>query len=405
MSTGATSRAIESACSALKQAFGDDLVSIYLYGSLAAGYYQSGDSDINLLVVLNEGFDIHHLRNIFRPIWHLYGQVLKKSPLVASKTTLTRHIHLNPLFGHHLAATGQLIEGSEFLPDLPRVESIEELARISRSILSASAAVAPSMLSELEADETIAALRSLVRQLFHANVDADANVEQMLAKVQQELLSRLEAYPDLHWKDSAVADAPPLLADLRAVYEKENRLLLVLPDLSPENMAERITSIDWPEVVSRVHLQYRGLRITTPTEFRIMLIYDAPADVQLESYDHAWGLDPIGDLDISQWRVDRDLGRLPSDLQLATLPHAYITTDDADIAMLIHDLQNKLLNIQLRSERQNRMQNRPVVIPSIPLPDRNESTKVRIAAINDHLDWWASHYADAMLAELSREPS
>lgn len=41
-----------------KKAFGNDLVSLIVYGSAAAGYYVKGKSDINLLVILTaEGME------------------------------------------------------------------------------------------------------------------------------------------------------------------------------------------------------------------------------------------------------------------------------------------------------------------------------------------------------------
>jgi hypothetical protein len=161
-----------------------------------------------------------------------------------------------------------------------------------------------------------------------------------------------------------------------------------------QSLSEQILRVNWAEAADRVGDEYRHLEVTTSSQLRLLLTYETSADFYLENLIHVWGSDPIADLRPEKWRVYRHLGRLPSNLQLIDLPHAYITASDADIAMLIHDLQNKLLNIRLRSELLCRLEGTELRTPPDSLPDRQEDQKLGIDAIYSHLEWWAAYYAD-----------
>ena len=131
------------------------------------------------------------------------------------------------------------------------------------------------------------------------------------------------------WNDGAAPSKSPLIEGLHVIYEMENLLILVLPDLAPGEIADRITGVDWREVATSVSGRYRGLRITTSSQLRLILQLDTAADLRLRSYSHAWGLDPLDNLEAAHWRVLRHLGRLPSEIELVGLPHGYISAEDA----------------------------------------------------------------------------
>jgi hypothetical protein len=396
MSQGAATKPIAAVSAALQGELGDELISLCLYGSLTTGTYQHGQSDINLLAIVADDITFYRFREALRPVWREYGSLLKKNPIIATQANLENHLDLNPVLAQHLSTHAQPIIGDLSFPEPAIINPLDRLSRFSYLAMHASAAVAPSLLPEMEACEVKANLQSLSRQYFNEFVDETTDPEVLVARLQQDLLEEIARYPEIAWDNQNVPGAPPLLSDLRAIYEFENRLILVLPDMEPENVAARMASIDWLAVANRVANQYRGLRLTSPAELRLVIRYNTAADHVLGSYDHAWGLDPLADLIVEEWRVFRDLARLPSDLLLSGLPHAYVTTEDSDLAMLVHDFQNKLLNIQLRNELFCRIDGRPVVSPPNSLPDRDEPINQRVEAIFAHLDWWATYYTSAI---------
>jgi hypothetical protein len=404
MSRGAASNTVSAIRAVLGQRLGDGLRALYLYGSLSTGIYQADQSDVNLLAIIDEHVDLLDIRTILMPVWQEYAPILRKAPLIATETSLNRHLTLNPILAHHLHTNGELLEGQDLLPGPVEIDPLERISRFVTLAIRTSLAVAPSLLSEKKAYEVTGKLKSLYRQYYARPADKKDPPIELLASVQQGLLSELEAYPQFYFDDHEIVDAPPLLNDLRAIYEMGNRLILVFPDLEPESMAERITSVNWPAVADRVAEQYRGIQVTTAAELRLMMQFNTSATHHLRSYDHAWGMNLLADIQISPWRVFQDLARYPSELLLSTLPHAYISTAEADLAMLVHDLHNKLLNIQLRNELLCRIDQVEVTLPPYPIPGRDEPLSIRIDAIASHLDWWTEYYSSAMLEAREKLP-
>jgi predicted nucleotidyltransferase len=389
---------IDAVLDALMRDLSQNIMSLYLYGSLSGGTYQPGQSDINLLIILDEEATIHQVRNTLRPVWRQHGPVLKRTPLVATAATFRRHLSFNPGLARHLVQRGSLLAGQPGLPAPLTHDVFEQLSQLARIAMHGSAAIAPSLLSERESAEAISCLRSLTRQLFDHEVSEEERATTLFSRIQADVLGQFEQHPSLFWNDQQVQGAPPLVQDLRAIYENENRLILLLPDSGPDDVAGRITHIDWDAVASRIVGQYRGLWVTTATQLRLILSYDSPAGYRLGSYNHAWGLDPIADLEIDAWRILRNFGRLPSTLLVDTLPQAYINSEDSDVAMLVHDLHNKLLTVQLQNELFCRMEGKPIAKPPDRLADRDLPMEKRIDGIYNHLNWWAEYYDNEMTA-------
>lgn len=404
MSRGAAPNSVSAVRATLFGSLGDKLKALYLFGSLATGNYQAGQSDINLLAVIEDDVNLHALRTILKQVWQKFGSVLKKTPLISTEVSLHRHLALNPLLAHHLQTQGDLIEGQDLLLGSVEIDPLERISRFVTMAIDTSLIVAPSLLSEKREQEVKAKLKSLFRQYWAKQVDNKESPIELLASVHGGLLSELKAYPQFFFDEQEVTGAPPLLNDLRAIYAIENRLILVFPDLEQKALIERIKTTNWLAVANRVAEQYRGLQVATAAELRLMSQLSTPATYYLRSYDHAWGIDPLADIQISPWRVYRDLARYPSDLLLSNLPHAYISTDDADLAMLVHDLQNKLLNIQLRNELLCRIDQIEINHPPFPIPGRDKPVSIRIDAIRSHLDWWVAHYLSAMQEALGHLP-
>jgi predicted nucleotidyltransferase len=394
MSRGAIQTAIDDVCDALKESFGEELLSIYLYGSLANGSYQQDVSDINLLVVLKENIDLQRFRQAMHQVWSNHYRLLKKLPILTNPGTLKRHLYLNPLFADHLTKHGQLLLGNPGLPGATPIFPIENVARHIKMALYASACLAPMLLSEKEFHEVDRALQRLTRQLEIPYVDEELTIAQQFAKSFERIQQEIDSYTPEKWSTEEILVPPPLINSLVAIYEYENKLLLVMSESESQRLTAEILNVDWAGVANRIGDEYRNLEITTPSQLQLWLLYESPADYYLENLIHVWGSDPIENLEPEKWRVYRHLGRLPSNLQLIELPHAYVNASEAELAMLVHDFQNKLLNIRLRSELLCRLEGTELQLPPESLPDRHADHEEGIRAINLHLDWWANYYTD-----------
>ncbi len=392
MSRGAIQNAIDDVCDALTQSFGNELLSVYLYGSLANGTYQQDISDINILVILKNDVDIHIFRQALRPVWLRHSRLIKQSPIVSNPHSLMRHLLLNPLLAEHLTLHAQLLTGTASLPETTTFLPIEREARHAKLALHASACLVPMLLSEKEIIEINLNLYRLVRQLYGTILEKEMTNQQLFAWASERIQRKINSQTVEKWSNKEDIEPPPLINSLVAIYEFENRLLLVMSEPETQKLSKQILSVNWSEVADRVGEEYRNVEVTTPTQLRLLLTYDTPADYYLQNLIHAWGSDPIADLRLEKWRIYRDLGRLPSNLQLVDLPHLYIATSDADIAMLVHDLQNKLQNFGLRNELLCRLEGTELRLPPESLPNRDLAFELQIDAIYSHLEWWASYY-------------
>jgi hypothetical protein len=389
-------KAIYAVLGALSRALGDRLTALYSFGGISACTYCTSPNSINLLVVIDDNTPMQEVRQALRQVWQLYSNELGQVPLVARKTTFLRHVKLDPILAYDLVATGEKLAGESLLTGQSVPEPIEFLARIANETMRASAVLAPTMISKQESDRAVTSLLCLANEHLAEEFSPTDQPAKIYSGVQKYLAYQIGRYDELAWNATEESGTAPVLEVLLAVYSMENRLVLVLPDLPAEEFAKRLTSINWGSVASRVAGEYRGLRLTTPAQLRLVLRHEAAADHALGSFEHAWGLDVLSDLNIDRWRILRNLARLPSDILIDTLPRSLIVCNDSDLPVLVHDLQNKILNIQLRTELLSRMEYSVAEMPPDPLPDRTSPNRIRIEAIANQLEWWASYYHQEM---------
>jgi hypothetical protein len=368
---------------------------------LSACSYGSSPSGINLLVVIDDNTRLLDVRKALRQVWHLHSNELGQVPLVARKASFLRHAQLDPILAYDLATTGEQLAGDSLISDPAIPEPVELLARIASEAMQASVVLAPTMISQQESDRVGNSLRRLANEYLAEDFSSANSQAQIYAGIQRYIAFQMNRHDDLIWKATEESGTAPVLEVLLAVYSVENRLVLVLPDLPPEEFAERIVSINWESVANRIAGEFRGLQLSTPAQLRLILKLEGSADFALGTFEHAWGVDPLADLDIDRWRVLRDLATLPSQSLIDTLPRSLIVCDDNDLPVLVHDLQNKLLNIQLRNELFSRAEYSTASIPPKPLPDRRAPNHVRIEAIADQLEWWTEHYFREMNVALT----
>lgn len=399
--------AIQAAVVAISQKLGGRYQTCYLYGSLAQGYYQPNQSDINLIFIFDDDTSMHDVREAFQPVWAEYGEILRRAPIMATETAFLRHMRLHPTLARHIAKHGKRVKGSR--PVLTQTSSLankEQLARLASFAIQASLALTPELMEPAKRDEPLQLLRSLVRQLRRGPVDERETAAALYAELQTPLHRKMEEldllpHPDVpvgstaYLNPAALNEKPPYdVPNLKAVYEKMNHLLLAVDEI------EQVREYPWGALAKALNGQYGGLQITTRTQMRLAVKYETPLEYVLRSYRHVWGYDPLKELDPPPWRILRDAARFASNIQLEHLPHAYLTTPDdpeeKGLRKLIHDFQNKLLNLRLQNELMARFGLVERIQPAEPLPDREEPSSKRIAGIFDQLDWWANFYTSAM---------
>ncbi len=394
-------KAVYAVLGALQRALGHRLTALYNFGGLSACSYGSSPSGISLLVVISDNTRLLDVRKALRQVWHLHSNELGQVPLVARKASFLRHVQLDPILAYDLATTGEQLAGESLISDPPIPEPVELLARIASEAMQASVVLAPTMISQQESDRVSNSLRRLANEYLAEDFSSDNSQAQIYAGIQRYIAFQMNRHDDLIWKATEESGTAPVLEVLLAVYSVENRLVLVLPDLPPEEFAKRIVSIDWESVANRIAGEFRGLQLSTPAQLRLILKLEGAADFALGTFEHAWGMDPLENLEIERWRVLRDLATLPSQSLIDTLPRSLIVCEDNDLPVLVHDLQNKLLNIQLRNELFSRAEYSTASIPPKPLPDRRAPNHLRIESIADQLEWWTEHYFREMNAALT----
>ena len=384
--------AIKTTVLGLYQKIGFQYRACYLYGSLAQGFFQPDQSDVNLLVIVEDGTSMHELKDALEPVWQQYGAVLGRVPGLATKTAFERHMRLHPLLARHIDQYGKQVRGSR--RTMARTASLDPscaLARLAAQGMTASLVLAPQVLIRpQDGQHAERLLRQLVRQQRRTAVAPAEPLPALLA----EFHGRFQ--PLLHqaghtWRGDLPQGAPPYpIPGLLAVYEKLDYLLLVVDDIAP------LAGYDWNPLAAEWQGRYGGVQLLTAAQLRLAIQLELTLEFKLRNYNHQWGHDLLADLDPAPHLVLRDAARFPSQIALFDMPHAYITADPSQYGKLIHDFQNKLLNARLQNELLARMGLTESKQPPTPLPDRTAPPLERIAAIFEHLDWWADYYATQM---------
>ncbi len=379
----------------LTRRMGTQLEALYVYGSYTQHHYLAGESDINLLAVVNDGASIHALRDTFLPIWEEHRAFLRHAPLIVRQSEFSRHMQLNPMLAYHLANNGRLLMGlPDLLLDLPPINQDHAFARLAFEAMQASAALTPELLPSDVAETRLLQLRRLARRIKGDMLTADESPAQMLARIHHFLTPQITKLPTTQklGNTQMLATNAPLLPGLQAIYKETDNMVFVFGNLPPQ----QIMKTNWAILVDRLKDQCSGLTITTTAQLSLVVLYETPLALLFKRHQHQWGLQPLANLTASKQHLLRHAARTPSDIQIDFLPNDYLTHDSEQAHRIIHDFQNKLLNVQLEHELLCRMKVTERFTPPSPLPPRTAPHPVRIDAIFNHLGWWADFYANEM---------
>ncbi len=386
-------RLLQAIAQDMNQALAGELRGLYLYGSLTTSYFQAGESDINLLAVVQDSSDPHTIRQAARPVWEAYREQIKQPPLLVKLTALRRHVNLFPNFGYHLAQNGRVLHGeANLLGNLPGRSTVEFLSHLASDALAASTALTPHLLTPEAASLAEKKLRGLARRLLQRPLKPDETAVDLFATILDFLSRKITALGTTQFPSPTTPDDSPL-PGLYAIYKRDiGCTVLVFDQLT----AARIKSTDWHHVARQVDDHCTCLHVTTVSQLLLLTSLETPLDMVFRRYTLKWGEDPLANLNLSRDYSLRHAARLPSNIAITELPAAYLSAPDDKANTIVHDFQNKLLNIQLENEILYRMGYLERFIPAIPLPGREAPTPERIRAIFDHLDQWSEFYYNKM---------
>lgn len=389
--------AIEATLTGFIRGMGSQLKATYLYGSYAQGYYQPGESDINLLFIVDDEADIFQIREFFLPIWENYGDTLIHAPFVSQTSSFSRYLQLEPAFAHHLKDNGRLLSGSnEYLTNIPNLDVQEAIARLATEALRASGTLIPDILPPEQVEDRIKFARKLARKLWQEPVDEKETAVTTYARIQQKLGPQIARLPA--GKAYTNIDIPsvtaPFLPGLQSLYKEADNIVMVLAYLS----AQDIERTDWNQMTDRLKDECSGLVLTTAAQLCLSLVYDTPIDLKTRRYQYNWGMDHLDKLQSSKRQMMRQAAIVPARIEIDELPHALLSQDDETLHRIIHDFQNKLLNVQLTHELLVRFGEVERFTPPEPLPERTRPAIERIQAILQHTRWWATFYTEQMQA-------
>lgn len=390
--------ALHAIAQTLKSDLGSELKAVYLFGSQTGDGLTTAVSDTNLLLIVSPNANIQAVRQSFYPLWQQHAGLLKRAPLVASQDALQRHLHLNPHLALHLLQNGQQLVGNTQPAALfrTRVNPYEVYAHLTHALMDASAALDEH--GELEAKQQ---LHRLVRQVTNKPVPMGQTAVTQFNTVQQAVTAVVNQLPAAQTWHKAAQTGPtsPLIPGLQAIYNENHKNIFVFNQLTPR----QISRINWQALAQYLPKSDDSLHIVTVAQFCLITLYDKALDLRFNKYQHKWGINFLSKLTPSSHQILRQAARVPSQILVDDLPHSYFTaanTSDETLHKLIHDFQNRMLNIQLENELLFRLGLIPAKFePPEPLPDRAASPSKRLDAIFHHLDWWADFYQTVLKAQ------
>ncbi|MGH2537121.1 MAG: hypothetical protein ACRDHL_06985 [Candidatus Promineifilaceae bacterium] len=314
--------------------------------------------------------------------------------LVGGPEAVANYVFLDPLLPDLLgeAACGYLAAGPAARPD-----GRDWLAEVAYSLWQSSAFLCRQRPPDGSSWRASGTLGLLATHLLPAAARDGQQDGALIGLLHSWLAARTADLPDLAWTNSDLSGAPALLPELQAIYELDNDVTLVLPDLPPEKAFPFFGRVEWPAIGESLSDAYERVLLATPAQFQLLAEFARPLDLHLKRFQHVWGLNPLLGLEPAPWRLARDLALSAYMLGLHELPLAYLACAEPELPNLVHHFSNRLLNIQLRSELYARSRGQTPEGPAQPLPGRHASYDTRIGALLDHLHFWAErHRAEAI---------
>ena len=374
---------------ALHDQAGAGFLAAYSIAASGEGYFLDRRFEHALLLLFADNGSPHAAREAVRRLRIDWSQVLEAVPMVFTPRSLQRHVRLFPLFGQHLAGHAQCLSGQALpLNGVTKPQAVERLAFLITAAIDASAALVPSRAEP----HSLPQLRRLVRQLSGKETAPETSAADLFAQVQVYLRLFVDSLPAMASRRAPVVktSAEP---NLLAFYEDQQRLLVIIPSLS----ASLLRDIDWNSLARPMPSHLTTLNVATTDQLYLTIQAERSLDFVLGSYRRQWGAELLANLKVPIRSVYRQAARKPSDFLVNGVLGSYLLAqNDENVHRIIHDFQNRLLNMRLEHELLCRRLEKPITEPPDALPRRDELLPERIDAINEHFDWWATHYVQEM---------
>ncbi len=383
--------AVDRLLASIQKEIGPGLIAAYRVPSAGDGYFLPQRFEDTLLLLFDPASPIHQAREALIAQNLAVVDTLEAPPIVATPASLARHVRLFPLFGHHLATHAELLYGERLSPEISaKPHLLEQLAFLVAEAIACSAALAP----QNSEHRWLNRLHRLADHLSGNQNARSASPAELFAQVQVRLRLLFESLPMIGERQASIVEsrAEP---NVQAIYEDEQRLVVIIPPLS----GDLLRQIDWTSLSRPMPAHLTALNVATAAQLFFNVQTERPMDFALGCYRRVWGAELLPDLSVSARAVFRQAARKPSALLVDGLLGAYLATnEDEGVHRVIHDYQNRLLNMRLEHELLSRFFGVSPAEPPEPLPRRDEPLAVRIDAIASHLDWWSDHYLGEMQA-------
>ncbi|MDX1662214.1 MAG: hypothetical protein R3272_00370 [Candidatus Promineifilaceae bacterium] len=373
---------------ALHDGLGDQLHSIYRLPTVGEGYFLPERQQATLVVIV-AGARLHEVRRAFLPVWREHAAALGAPPLLIQQRALQRYLHLFPLFGRHLERAGTRLLGEDTALPVVEPPSEDGVAFAAQQTMLASALLGDLFLTPEQ--EAAAQLRlNRLARILDLEIPEGESVGERFCRVQEALEPMVAGEPPEN--PAPPGNAGSFGSAIVAVYEDHTHLTLV----AKRNPTDLLGALNWGIIGRRM---YQGgiLQLATVPQLKLIFRRERPLDLLLRNLDHLHGVDVLAGVDVAEAMVFRHAARTPSMILVREMPAAYLIADGReDVHQVIHDYQNRLLNVHLRQELLHRIHGLAPTEPPIPLPDRDAPLDERVEAIADQLNWWVEHYATAL---------
>jgi hypothetical protein len=372
---------------------GNDLTSLYLFGSAARGDYVPGRSDIDLLLVVDPLMPLVAARDAFLPLWERQAGTLGHGPLVATREDLALHMALFPSFQRILLHEGQCIHGEPVLEDLsppPPPDPVEEAAYVAARTAIYATALTFQALPPARVERLARALNRLTKRVTDSQPSRSLTPLEATLALHARLRDLTEEMPQFAWHGQPPhGDVPSLLPGCLAFYQREKHLITVLERVDEETLS----NVNWREVSAAVEDANALFALATPWQLRIAASHIWVDSLFFGGFDHIWGADILGDLTADDETLLRQLARSSSEQRVEKVPLTYLAINAGEISKLIHDTQNMLLNAGLRAELYARFTDREFALPEWRPPGRETPQHERVAAAWERWRELTAYYA------------
>ena len=382
---------------------GDDLRALYLFGPAARGVYVPGRSDVDLLLLVAPEMPLALAREAFYPLWERHAARLGHGPLLATPDDLALHLALFPALHRDLSDGAWRLYGAPLLKSLappPPPDPIAAAANLAARAVAYAPALTPQSLSPQRAQRLAVLLDQLARGAEKGGASALLTPVEATLALHARLRELAQEMPQFEWHGPPPGgEVPDLLPGCLAFYQRENQLIAVL-----ERVDEDVLSgVDWQEVGAAAEDAYAQFGLATPWQLRVAASRTWADSLFFKGFEHMWGADILGDLEVDERMLLRQLARVASTQRVEALPGDYLTCQEDAFPKLIHDTQNVLLNAGLRAELFARLAGRAFDLSDWTPPGREMPQHERVAA-----DWarWREmtvYYADMWRAHPGHE--